>query len=51
MAEMTSRERLLRTFRHQETDRLPMVDSAWTTTKKRWVEEGMPADVDWRDYF
>lgn len=48
---MTSRERILRTFRHKETDRMPMVDGAWPGTKRRWVQEGMPADMDWKDYF
>ena len=51
MATMTSRERLLRTFRHQEVDRLPMVDSAWAGTVQRWYNEGMPRDVDWIAYF
>lgn len=51
MVELTSRERMLRTFRHQEIDRIMMVDSAWAGTQKRWYAEGMPAGVDWRKYF
>jgi len=51
MIELTSRERMLRTFKRQEIDRIMMVDSAWAGTQKRWYNEGMPAGVDWRDYF
>ncbi|MBQ3127112.1 MAG: hypothetical protein IJC15_08590 [Clostridia bacterium] len=50
MVELTSRERILRTYRRQEIDRVPMVDSPWRTTVNRWRAEGMP-DMDWRDYF
>ena len=42
MSEMTSRERILRTYKRQEIDRIPMVDSAWAGTVKRWKNEGMP---------
>ena len=51
MAKMTSRERILRTIRHQEVDRVPMVDGPWAGTLARWKAEGMPADADWVDYF
>ena len=51
MKELTSRERMLRTFRHQEVDRVMMVDSAWAGTVARWKREGMPENVDWQDYF
>ena len=51
MAEMTTRERMLRTYRHQETDRILMVDSAWEGTQKRWYNEGMPKNMSWQDYF
>lgn len=51
MIEMTSRERILRVFAHKEADRIPMVDSAWAGTVKRWREEGLPEKVDWQDYF
>lgn len=49
--EMTTRERMLRVLSHQEADRVPMVDGAWEDTISRWHREGMPAGVDWRDYF
>ena len=51
MAILTSRERMLRTFRHQEIDRIMMVDSAWGGTIQRWHNEGMPTNVWWEDYF
>lgn len=51
MTEMTTRERMLRTYRHQELDRMLMVDEAWGGTVARWHREGMPAGVEWEDYF
>ena len=46
MTKLTSRERMLRTYRREEIDRIMMVDSAWAGTVKRWQREGMPADID-----
>ena len=51
MTELTTRERMLRTYRRQEIDRILMVDSAWKGTIRRWKNEGMPANVDWQDHF
>lgn len=51
MAVMTTKERFSRIFRHEEADRIPITDSPWRGTLRRWVREGMPADIDWRDYF
>ncbi len=48
---MTSRERFMRMFEHKEADRVPIVDDPWAGTLARWRREGMPADVDWRDWF
>ena len=48
---MTTRERFLRMYAHQEADRIPIIDSPWEGTVRRWRKEGMPADMDWRDYF
>ena len=48
---MTTRERILRTIGHKETDRIPLIDHAWEGTIARWKREGLPADVDWQDYF
>ncbi len=51
MIQLTERERMLRTYRRQEIDRIMMVDSAWNGTVRRWHAEGMPQGIDWRDYF
>ena len=48
---LTTRERVLRTYRHQEVDRIAMLDTAWRGTVKRWQNEGMPANINWQDYF
>ncbi len=49
--ELTSRERFIRTFKHQEIDRIIMLDYPWAGTLKRWHEEGLPENVAWDDYF
>ena len=51
MAVLNSRERILRTHKRLDVDRIAMVDSAWAGTVKRWKQEGMPDNVDWQDYF
>lgn len=48
---MTTQERVTRMFRHQAADRVPFLDTAWAGTIRRWRREGMPAGVDWEDYF
>ena len=48
---LTERERILRTYRRQEVDRIPLLDSAWAGTKRRWYHEGMPKELQWEDYF
>ena len=48
---MTSYERIKRTFEHRETDRVPIFDIPWKGTLRRWRNEGMPEDADWRDFF
>lgn len=48
---MTGRERVLMALNHKEPDRIPMQDSPWGATLKRWRNEGLPEDVDIRDYF
>jgi len=48
---MTSKERFTRMYQHKEADRVPIVDHPWEGTISRWKKEGMPADMDWRDYF
>jgi uroporphyrinogen decarboxylase len=51
MAKLTSRDRMLRTYEHREADRVPMSDYPWPSTLDRWHGEGLPANVDWVDYF
>ena len=51
MIEMTTWERYSCTFAHQEPDRIPIIDSPWDATIERWQHEGMPADVNFVDYF
>ena len=48
---MKTKERFTRMFEHREADRVPIVDEPWAGTLARWKQEGMPGDVDWRDYF
>ena len=50
MIQLTERERMLRTYKRQEIDRIMMLDTAWEGTKRRWVAEGMPKDIPWMDY-
>ena len=48
---MGSRERILAMLHHKEADRVPIQDSPWETTIKRWKKEGMPEDGDPVTYF
>lgn len=48
---MTSKERFLRMYAHQEADRIPIIDSPWAGTIARWHDEGMPEGADWREFF
>lgn len=48
---MTSHERIKRMFEHREADRVPVLDSPWASTLERWRREGLPANVDYLDYF
>lgn len=48
---MNTHERIARTFEHRDTDRVPIVDQPWRGTIARWQREGMPRNLDWRDYF
>ena len=48
---MTTYERFMRMFRHEEADRIPIIDQPWAGTIRRWQNEGIPKGVDWRDYF
>jgi len=48
---MTSHERFKRMYEHREADRVPIIDSPWAGTLRRWHAEGMPENADWVDYF
>ena len=48
---MTTKERVTRMFKHQEADRVPIMDEPWKGTIRRWHREGMPVGMDWQDYF
>jgi uroporphyrinogen decarboxylase len=48
---MTTYERFKRMYEHREADRIPIIDSPWAGTLRRWRREGMPEGADWRDYF
>jgi len=51
MPEMTSRERVKRMYEHREADRIPVIDSPWSSTVERWQREGMPKDASFIDFF
>ncbi len=51
MAAMTTHERLSRMYAHKEADRVPVIDSPWSSTIERWRREGMPKGADCVDYF
>ena len=48
---LTERERILRTYKRQEVDRIPIVDYAWAGTIKRWHNEGLSPNIPWEDHF
>ena len=51
MEKMTTKERMTRMFQHQEADRVPIWDSPWQGTISRWHREGLPAGMNYVDYF
>lgn len=51
MSKLTTYERIKRMYEHKDADRVPIFDSPWLSTLKRWNREGMPEGVDYRDYF
>lgn len=48
---LTSHERFLKVYRHEEPDRIPMTDSFWGATLERWRREGLPAGVAPQTFF
>jgi len=51
MGKMTSHERFGRMFAHKEADRVAMWDFPWPGALRRWQAEGLPAGVEYEDYF
>ena len=49
--ELTTHERMTRTFERRDIDRVVISDTPWEGTKKNWVRQGMPQGADWRDFF
>ncbi len=47
---LSSHERFTRMFAHQVADRVPIIDDPWPTTLARWRNEGLPSNVDFRDF-
>lgn len=50
-AEMTPQERVRTAISLNEPDRVPICDSPWSATVRRWYREGLPEDTEPRDYF
>ncbi|HIE43252.1 MAG TPA: hypothetical protein EYP78_00440 [Candidatus Omnitrophica bacterium] len=48
---MTSRERILKTLKHDEPDRVPIHDTPWSSTVHRWHKEGLSQDIPVNEYF
>ena len=51
MNKLTSKERISRMYEHRDADRVPITDVPWQGAIVRWQNEGMPHNMDWRDYF
>lgn len=51
MIQLTERERILRTYKRQEIDRIAMIDHPWKGTLHRWRNEGLPENASWDEYF
>ena len=50
-SQLTTHERMLRTYERRCIDRVVIADSPWQGTLRNWKEQGMPAGADWRDFF
>jgi hypothetical protein len=48
---MTSKERVKTVLDHEEPDKVPIYDSLWHATIRRWQTEGLPSMVDPEDFF
>ncbi len=48
---MTDRERVLAALNFQEADRIAIHDGPWSTTIRRWHQEGLPKETGPAEYF
>jgi uroporphyrinogen decarboxylase len=48
---LTSRERVIKTLEFEEPDRIAKQDAYWEDTLARWYNEGLPKNVEPKDYF
>ena len=51
MVQLTQRDRIIRAVKRREIDRIPMLDTAWAGTVRRWYNEGMPKGISWEKHF
>ena len=51
MVHLTQRDRIIRAVKRREIDRIPMLDTAWAGTVRRWYNEGMPKGISWEKHF
>lgn len=49
--ELTTHERMRRTFERRDVDRVVIEDYPWNGTLRKWRKQGVPANTDWRDWF
>jgi len=48
---MNSKERVIMALNLKEPDLIPIHDSLWPSTVKRWEQEGLPQNTNVRDFF
>ncbi|RIK29218.1 MAG: hypothetical protein DCC55_38195 [Chloroflexi bacterium] len=48
---MDARERFLKALRRQQPDRVPVHDSLWAETVRRWQQQGLPTEIPPDEYF
>ena len=48
---MDSRQRVQAALKRQPVDRTPRFEQLWPETLQHWLEQGLPADVDFQDHF
>ncbi len=48
---MDGRTRFLKALHHEQPDHIPVHDSLWQETIRRWQKQGMPVEIPPEDYF